>query len=59
MRLTGEEIRSRRLELGWSQAALARRLGVSQVCVSRWETEKRRPREYGPILAVLKLKVAS
>ncbi len=32
-----------RQERGWSQAALAERLGVSRVTVARWETGERHP----------------
>jgi len=37
--LRGVEIRFLRKHHGWSQAELARRLGVTEVTVSRWETE--------------------
>jgi len=37
--LRGAEIRFLRKHRGWSQRELARRLGVSEVTVSRWETE--------------------
>lgn len=34
----GERIRARRQELGWSQEELARRLGVRQNVISRFES---------------------
>ena len=37
--LRGAEIRFLRKHRGWSQAELANRLGVTEVTVSRWETE--------------------
>jgi len=37
--LRGPEVRFLRKHHGWSQAELARRLGVTEVTVSRWETE--------------------
>ena len=37
--LRGEEIRFLRKHRGWSQAELAERLGVTEVTVSRWETD--------------------
>lgn len=37
--LRGMEIRFLRKHRGWSQAELARRLSVTEVTVSRWETE--------------------
>lgn len=37
--LRGTEIRFLRKHRGWSQAELARRLDVTEVTVSRWETE--------------------
>ncbi len=38
-----EEIRTRRLALGFSQERLARELGVSLFTVSRWETGRTHP----------------
>ncbi len=37
--LAGPAIRFLRKHRGWSQAALARRLGVHEVTVAKWETE--------------------
>jgi putative zinc finger/helix-turn-helix YgiT family protein len=37
--LRGPEVRFLRKQRGWSQTELARRLSVSEVTVSRWETE--------------------
>jgi transcriptional regulator with XRE-family HTH domain len=39
----GETIRARRLALGLSQTALAKRLGVSHVSVCMWERDEARP----------------
>lgn len=44
--MVGAWIRDRRKGMGLSQAALAARLGVSQVQVSCWETNKHRPAEH-------------
>jgi DNA-binding transcriptional regulator YiaG len=37
-RLTPDEVRALRVQLGWTQARLARALAVSRITVSRWET---------------------
>jgi len=37
-KMSAEQIKSLRETMGWSQAELAKRLGVSQVSVSLWET---------------------
>ncbi|NHC15658.1 helix-turn-helix transcriptional regulator [Motilibacter deserti] len=37
MSLIGEAVKIRREELGWGQEELARRVGVGQQTVSRWE----------------------
>jgi transcriptional regulator with XRE-family HTH domain len=36
----GERIRRKRVQMAWTQADLAKRLNVSQMTVSNWETEK-------------------
>jgi putative transcriptional regulator len=41
-RLTGKELRFRRVELLLSQAALARLLGVKELTVARWEAGRTR-----------------
>ena len=41
--MTPDTIRTIRAELGYSQAELARRMGVTVTTVSRWETGLRRP----------------
>lgn len=50
-------IRARRMELDWSQGDLARKLGVGQQTVSRWEaaTAVPRPRTIKSIAEVLGL----
>ena len=40
----GENLRGQRKAKGWSQAKLARRVGVDQNTVSRWERDKHLPR---------------
>lgn len=42
-RLSGAEMRFLRLELGLSQAALARLLGATERTVARWETGRNKP----------------
>jgi DNA-binding transcriptional regulator YiaG len=42
-RTLGEQIRKRRLELGLSQQALGRRLGVGRITLHRWESGALRP----------------
>jgi len=42
---SGESIKEIRQQLGLSQAALARLLGVSQVTVSKWEADRMTPRD--------------
>lgn len=37
--MTGPDIRSRRLRLGWSRDQLAHRLGVSAEALASWEDE--------------------
>jgi transcriptional regulator with XRE-family HTH domain len=39
--MTGAELRSLRLDLGWTQKQLALMLGVSQPAVSQWESGAR------------------
>ncbi|MGH9248098.1 MAG: helix-turn-helix transcriptional regulator [Acidimicrobiales bacterium] len=43
----GDLIRSRRKDRKWTQAQLGKRLGVSQVAVSEWETGKSTPSDMG------------
>jgi transcriptional regulator with XRE-family HTH domain len=38
-----ERIKQRRIELGWSQAELARRMFVSQPSVAEWESGRKAP----------------
>lgn len=38
--MTGEEFQERRLELGWTQALLADRLGVTRSIITHWEQER-------------------
>jgi DNA-binding transcriptional regulator YiaG len=40
--LTGDDLRAVRTKHGWSQAELARRVGVSPAAVSRWEAGNRK-----------------
>jgi transcriptional regulator with XRE-family HTH domain len=35
--MTGSELRTRRQALGWTQQALAERLGVPRNTIARWE----------------------
>lgn len=49
--MTAADIEKFREAMGWTQAELAERLGVSQVSVSRWETGERVPRR--PVLLLL------
>ena len=42
-RTVGTQIRQWRLRKGWTQSQLAERLGVSNVSVSLWETDKVHP----------------
>ena len=39
--MTGNELRELRLQLGLTQEALGKRLGVARVTVARWELELR------------------
>ena len=39
LEISGEQLRTERHRLGWTQAELAERAGVSQAVVSRWERE--------------------
>lgn len=39
----GTWIQAKRLQLGWSQLELARRLGINVTTVSRWERDARVP----------------
>lgn len=39
--MTGQELRTRRLALGLTQAELANRLGVTVTTVTYWETGRR------------------
>ena len=41
--MTGREIRSLRRALNLTQDAFAKKLGVSQVTVARWEIEQTKP----------------
>ena len=41
--MNAEEIKALREKRGWTQARLARHLGVSVTTVSRWETGHYRP----------------
>ena len=43
-KVTAEEIRALRLQLGLSQEAFARRLDTALATVSRWESGKRKPK---------------
>lgn len=49
--MTASDIGKFREAMGWTQAELAERLGVSQVSVSRWETGERVPGR--PVLKLL------
>lgn len=42
--MTPEEIKAIREVFGWTQADLAREMGVSTNAISRWEQGNRRPR---------------
>lgn len=42
----GEHIRKKRVDLGISQGAVARQLGVSEDCVCYWEQNRNQPRLY-------------
>lgn len=41
--MTADEIRALRIRLGWTQAVMAARLGVSWPTVQRWEKGKAKP----------------
>ena len=42
----GERIRKIRMDLGLSQKALGRALGVSELSVSMWERDRKRPQPH-------------
>ncbi len=50
--MTPSEIIDVREKRGWNQQALAEHVGVGQPTVSRWETDKAKPR--GAALKILK-----
>ncbi len=41
--MNGKEIKEKREAKGWTQQQLADMIGVHQVTVARWETDKRTP----------------
>ncbi len=52
--MTAEKFRACLAEIGWSQRALAARLGVNDVTVRRWALDGRRmPEEVGEWLGAL------
>lgn len=54
----GPVIRRRRQELGWTQAQLAARVGVSPATVMRWELGRNTPaRHQGALEAVLGIRL--
>lgn len=44
--MSPDEVRAMRIELGLSQAALARALGVYWLTISKWETGAQQPPPY-------------
>lgn len=42
--MSGDEIKATRERLGETQEAFAKRLGIRQATLSRWETEENAPR---------------
>ena len=56
-RVFADIVKDRRAELGWAQGALAKRIGVGQQTVSRWESGDAvpRPRTVREIASVLGL----
>ena len=56
--LLGAEIRAERARQGWTQAALAERVGVEQRTISRWETGQARIRMEDFVSVALALSVS-